>query len=195
MDKLTRGDLYTLEQYAEIRAEFRARVMAHKRMRQVGVGPHVTLQFEDRLTVQYQIQEMLRIERLFEAAAIEEELAAYNPLIPDGGNLKATMLIEYVDAEERRVALMGLVGVESRVWLCAGNGERCFAVADEDLARSTDEKTSAVHFLRFELPAPALAALQVLTTPLSMGIDHLACTVEIGPLPTAIRQALVQDLA
>ena len=158
MDKLQRSALFSLERYHEIRPEFRARVLAHKRLRQVPIGPNVTLYFEDRLTIQYQIQEMLRVERIFEAEAIEEELAAYNPLIPDGTNLKATLMLEYEDPDERRRMLGRLHGIEDRVWLEVG-GQRIHAVADEDLDRATDDKTSAVHFLRFQLPNAVREAL------------------------------------
>ena len=191
MDKLNRTDLFTLEKYHEIRAEFRARVLAHKRLRQVPVGPNATLYFEDRLTIQYQIQEMLRVERIFEAGAIEEELAAYNPLIPDGANLKATFMVEYGDPDERRRMLGRLVGIETRVWMEAGP-DRIFAIADEDLERATGEKTSAVHFLRFELPDRMCAALcggEVMR----LGIDHdvyrYECTVD-----EPSRTSLVADL-
>ena len=178
MDKLNRADLFSLERYHEIRPEFRARVLAHKRLRQVPVGPNATLYFEDRLTIQYQVQEMLRVERIFEADAIEEELAAYNPLIPDGANLKATFMLEYDDADERRRMLGRLLGIEDRVWMEAG-GERTFAVADEDLDRATEDKTSAVHFLRFELSDGMCAALGSGAV-MRFGIDHdeyrYACT-------------------
>ena len=178
MDKLNRADLFSLERYHEIRPEFRARVLAHKRLRQVPVGPNATLYFEDRLTIQYQVQEMLRVERIFEADAIEEELAAYNPLIPDGADLKATFMLEYDDADERRRMLGRLLGIEDRVWMEAG-GERMFAVADEDLDRATEAKTSAVHFLRFELSDGMCAALGG-GAAMRFGIDHdeyrYACT-------------------
>ena len=170
MVKLSRADLFGLEKYHEVRTEFRARVLAHKRLRQVPIGRNATLYFEDRLTIQYQIQEMLRVERIFEAEAIEEELAAYNPLIPDGANLKATFMLEYEDADERRRMLGTLRGIENRVWMEAG-GERVFAVADEDLDRATDDKTSAVHFLRFELPSRMRSALGN-GAPMRFGIDH-----------------------
>ena len=170
MVKLSRADLFGLEKYHEVRTEFRARVLAHKRLRQVPIGRNATLYFEDRLTIRYQIQEMLRAERIFEAEAIEEELAAYNPLIPDGANLKATFMLEYEDPDERRRMLGTLRGIENRVWMEAG-GERVFAVADEDLDRTTDDKTSAVHFLRFELPGRMRSALGN-GAPMRFGIDH-----------------------
>ena len=191
MDKLSRADLFSLERYHEIRAEFRARVFAHKRLRQVPLGPNATLYFEDRLTVQYQIQEMLRVERIFEADAIEEELAAYNPLIPDGTNLKATFMLEYEDTEERRRMLGRLRGIEDRVWMEAGGG-RIFAVADEDLDRATDDKTSAVHFLRFELPGGVCDAL-VDGVAMRFGIDHDRYRYECALLDES-RVALVADL-
>jgi len=169
---LTPADLYGLEQYARNRAQFRARVLEHKKLRTIGVGPHTTWCFEDRLTVQYQVQEMLRAERIFESEAIAEELGSYNPLIPDGTNLKATLLIEYTDVEERRVALERLKGVETRCWVEV-LGERCYAIADEDLERENDTKTSAVHFLRFELSAAAAAALRA-GARASLGVDHPA---------------------
>ena len=191
MDKLGRADLFTLERYHEVRAEFRARVLAHKRDRQVAVGPNATLYFEDRLTVQYQIQEMLRVERIFEAEAVEEELAAYNPLIPDGANLKATFMIEYADPGERRLMLGRLTGIEDRVWMEAG-ADRVFAVADEDLDRATADKTSAVHFLRFELSGPMRSALGK-GAPMRFGIDHRGYRHE-RTLTGDPRAALMADL-
>jgi bisphosphoglycerate-dependent phosphoglycerate mutase family 1 len=161
MQTLTRDNLMGLEQYAKARPTFRAEVMAHKRDRQVAIGPYATLYFEDRLTMQYQVQEMLRIERVFEAEGIEDELAAYNPLIPDGNNWKATFMVEIGDIEERRVALMRMVGIEHRVWVQVAGNERVYAIADEDLERATEDKTSSVHFLRFDLtPAMVAAAKQ-----------------------------------
>lgn len=158
MNALTRQDLLSLETYAAERAEFRARVLAHKKARSVQIGPHLTLLFEDRLTIQYQVQEMLRIEKIFEAAGIEEELGAYNPLIPDGQNLKATMLIEYADVDERKRELVRLRGIEDHVELRVGDYAPSVAIADEDLPRSNDEKTSAVHFLRFELDTEMISS-------------------------------------
>jgi hypothetical protein len=168
--RLTRDDLFTLELYARTRPEFRARVLEHKKLRNIAVGKHTMWCFEDRLTVQYQIQEMLRIERIFEPDAIQEELDSYNPLIPDGTNLKATLLIEYPDAEQRRAALEQLKGVESRCWVGVG-AERFLAIADEDMERENDTKTSAVHFLRFELSPTACAALKS-GARLELGVDH-----------------------
>jgi len=170
MDKLTRDDLYTLEAYSLERPGFRERVLAHKRPRTVAIGPNVTLVFEDRLTIQYQIQEMLRVERVFEAAGIEDELGAYNPLIPDGRNLKATMLIEFPDADERVRKLAELHGIEHRIAVHAG-GESSAAIADEDMERSNESKTSAVHFLRFELGAGAIAAFRR-GDAVELAIDH-----------------------
>ena len=191
MEKLGRADLFSLERYHEIRPEFRARVLAHKRLRQVPIGPNATLYFEDRLTIQYQVQEMLRVERIFETEAIEEELAAYNPLIPDGVNLKATFMLEYADPDERRRMLGELVGIEHRVWMGAG-GQRVFAVADEDLDRATEAKTSAVHFLRFEVSSEMRSALGDGAT-MRFGIDHDRYRHECTPAADS-RSVLLADL-
>jgi len=190
--KLTRADLLPLERYAAERAAFRTRVLAHKAARTLALGPHMTLVFEDRLTVQYQVQEMLRIERIFEPAGIDDELAAYNPLIPDGGNLKATLLIEFPDPEQRRIELGRLRGVERELWLQAGAGARSVAIADEDLERENEEKTSAVHFLRFELDAAARASLTG-GGPLELGCDHPAYRHRLAVGETS-RRALAADL-
>jgi len=190
MQKLTQQDLYTLEAYARERALFRARVLAHKQARIVHVGAHVTLVFEDRLTVQYQIQEMLRVERIFEPAGIAEELDAYNPLIPDGGNLKATMLIEYPDEGERARKLVELHGIEKSVALQIGNLAPVVAIADEDLERSTETKTAAVHFLRFELDAAQVAAFA--GSVVAIAIDHRAYQARTV-LGAATREALARD--
>jgi hypothetical protein len=171
MQPLTRTDLFSLEQYAEARPDFRARVMQHKVHRRIAIGAHAALYFEDRLTIQYQVQEMLRVERIFEPSAIQEELDAYNPLIPDGANWKATFMIEYEDVDERREALERLVGIEDHVWVDVPGHERVYAIADEDLERTTEDKTSSVHFLRFQLPSQVVAALKS-GADLSMGIDH-----------------------
>jgi hypothetical protein len=189
---LAPADLFNLEHYARTRAAFRTRVMEHKLPRNIAVGPHTTWCFEDRLTVQYQIQEMLRAERIFEPEAIQEELDTYNPLIPDGMNLKATLLIEYTDAEERRIALERLKGVEARCWLELG-GERSFAIADEDLARENETKTSAVHFLRFELSPTACAALKAGAL-VKLGVDHEAYRHQIVT-SAATSSSLARDLA
>ncbi|MBS0395153.1 MAG: DUF3501 family protein [Proteobacteria bacterium] len=185
-------DLMSLEQYARARAEFRARVLAHKRPRTLAVGAHTTWCFEDRLTVQYQVQEMLRAERIFEADGIQDELDAYNPLIPDGANLKVTLLIEYPDPAERSAALKRLRGIEDRCYV-AVDGARVYAIADEDLERENDDKTSAVHFLRFELPEPARRAWHA-GAPVAVGIDHPAYQAEVA-LGAESRAALGADLA
>jgi hypothetical protein len=192
MQKLTRSDLWSLEQYAEQRPAFRAEVLAHKKPRQVSLGPHATLYFEDRLTIQYQIQEMLRVERVFEAAGINDELDAYNPLIPDGTNWKATFMIEYSDVEERRQALARLAGVEHRVWAQADELDRVFAIANEDMERSTEDKTAAVHFLRFELPQAMITALKD-GARLTFGIDYEGFD-QRTEVSAASREALAADL-
>lgn len=192
--KLRAEDLYSLEQYSKQRAEFRPRVIEHKKARTVQCGPNATWLFEDRLTVQYQVQEMLRIERIFESEGIADELAAYNPLIPDGSNWKATLLIEYPDVEQRRVALAGLKGVEDRCWVQVAGHERVFAIADEDLERENEEKTSSVHFLRFEL-TPAMVAAAKGGAAISIGIDHDNYRHAVDPLPQASRDSLARDLA
>jgi hypothetical protein len=194
MTALTPENLMSLEQYAAKRNAFRAEVMAHKRDRTVAIGPHATLYFEDRLTMQYQVQEMLRIERIFEREGVEEELAAYNPLIPDGSNWKATFMIEYGDVEERRTALARMVGIESRVWLRITGFDRVYAIADEDVERATEEKTSSVHFLRFELSPPMVAAVKQ-GAPIAMGIDHEAYTHTVAAVPENVRRSLAGDLA
>ena len=190
MQKLTQQDLFTLEAYARERAAFRTRVLKHKQARIVHVGAHVTLVFEDRLTVQYQIQEILRVERIFEAAGIAEELDAYNPLIPDGRNLKATMLIEYPDESERARKLVELHGIENRVALQINNLAPVVAIADEDLERSTETKTAAVHFLRFELDAAQVAAFA--GSDVAIAIDHRAYQARTV-LAAATREALARD--
>ncbi len=191
--KLTRDGLYSLEHYAQVRNDFRARVMAHKKNRQVHIGPHATLYFEDLLTMHYQVQEMLRVERIFEARGIDEELAAYNPLIPDGTNWKATFMLEYGDENERRIALAKMIGIEAKVWARVQGYDKVRPLADEDMERSNDDKTSAVHFLRFELSPAMIAALKS-GAAVSMGIDHPTYTHSVDPLPAAARAALVADL-
>jgi hypothetical protein len=193
MQKLAPDDLLSLERYSRERPDFRARVMAHKKNRQVNVGPNVTWLFEDRLTVQYQVQEMLRTERIFEAEGIAEELSAYNPLVPDGSNWKATLLIEFPDPEIRRVALEKLRGIEDRCWVQAGDLSRIYAIADEDLERENETKTSAVHFLRFELGAADIAKLKGGAT-LSVGIDHPDYSHALQPVTDNVRASLVTDL-
>ena len=191
--KLTRGDLFSLEKYADIRDEFRGRVLAHKKDRRIQLGTNAALYFEDRLTMHYQVQEMLRIERIFEAQGIEEELDAYNPLIPDGSNWKATFMVEFPDVEERRQMLKRLRGVEHRVYVQVEDFGRVFAVADEDLERSDEEKTSAVHFLRFEFPPEQVAALKAGAS-FAAGIDHENYRVDIAPVADVTRASLVADL-
>ena len=193
MQKLTRADLDSLEQYAEKRADMRAQVMGHKKNRKIHIGPVATLYFEDRLTMQYQIQEMLRVERIFEAAGIEEELAAYNPLIPDGSNWKATFMLEEPDVEKRAELLACLIGIEDRVWVRVDGNEQVFAIADEDMDRDTQEKTSAVHFLRFELSEKMVADLKR-GAALGVGIDHGHYAYEVEPVAEPIRVSLLADL-
>ena len=193
MQKLDRSDLYSLETYAEVRNDFRRQVMLHKRNRRLPLGTNATLYFEDRMTIQYQVQEMLRIERIFEAAGINEELEAYNPLIPDGRNWKATFMIEFPDAEERRGMLKRLKGIEDCVWLRVGDDEPIRPIADEDLERADDDKTSAVHFLRFELSAGQIEALRN-GAELSAGIDHENYRVDVCPVAANIRDSLLADL-
>ncbi|HET7669859.1 MAG TPA: DUF3501 family protein [Burkholderiales bacterium] len=190
---IKRESLLSLEAYARERNAFRAKVMEHKKRRTVHLGGHVTLQFEDELTIRYQVQEMLRIERIFEEAGIQGELDAYNPLVPDGSNWKATMLIEYPDPEERRRMLARLKGVEDRAWVQVQGAERVYAIADEDLDRENDEKTSSVHFVRFELSRPMCDALRK-GAPVSVGVDHpeYRASAELGP---EVRAALAADLA
>lgn len=192
--KLTREDLYSLEKYAEVRPEFRAKVMAHKRDRQLAVGPHVTLHFEDRMIMQYQIQEMLRAERIFEAAGIQEELDTYNPLIPDGRNWKATMMVEFDDPDERKAQLAKLIGIERKTYVKIGDHERVYPIANEDLERETAEKTSSVHFLRFELTNEMAADLKGGAN-LVVGIDHEHYRHEVDPVPHNVRTSLIDDLS
>ena len=193
MNKLSRDDLFSLEQYAEARPAFREKVLAHKRDRRLDLGTNAALYFEDRLTMQYQVQEMLRIERIFEADGINEELEAYNPLIPDGSNWKATFMVEFPEVEERRAMLTQLLGIEDRVYVQVADFDRVFAIADEDLDRADDTKTSAVHFLRFELAAEQVAALKGGAS-LIAGIDHENYHVEVSPVAENIRASLVNDL-
>jgi hypothetical protein len=193
MQMLTRENLMSLEQYAKARPAFRAEVLAHKRDRQVPIGPNATLYFEDRLTMQYQVQEMLRIERVFEAEGIEDELSAYNPLIPNGSNWKATFMIEFGDVEQRRAALMQMVGIEHRVWAQVGSKQRIYAIADEDLDRATEDKTSSVHFMRFEL-TPEMVAAAKQGAPISMGIEHEVYRHTVEAVPENVRRSLVADL-
>jgi len=193
MEKISRDSLMSLEAYAKARKEFRARVLAHKKHRTLHVGDHVTLVFEDELTIRYQVQEMLRVERIFEEDGIQDELDAYNPLIPDGRNFKATMMIEYEDEKERRAALALLKGVEERTWVRVEGCAPVYAIADEDLDRETEEKTSSVHFLRFELTDEMAEALKYGMT-LSIGVDHPHYTARVDPVAAEVRAALVRDL-
>lgn len=192
MEKLQRSDLFSLEQYAEHRSEMRKKVIAHKKNRRIAIGDHVQLLFEDRLLMQYQIQEMLRIEKIFEPAEIQEELDAYNPLIPDGQNLKATMMVEYSDPEERKEALKRLRGLEQSIWIQIGELDKIFPIANEDLERTTDEKTSAVHFLRFELSQDMIAALKGKAS-LKAGTDHEAYNHDVI-VSDQVRESLTNDL-
>jgi len=194
MAKLTRNKLMTLEAYAKARDRFRAEVMAHKRDRNVALGDHVTLIFEDEMTIRYQVQEMLRAEKIFEEAGIQDELDAYNPLIPDGSNWKATMMIEYEDIEERRHMLTRLLSIEDRVWVKVAGFDRVFAIADEDLERSNEQKTSAVHFLRFELTTGMTGALKQ-GAGLSMGVDHPSYQTTLAPVPATVRESLLNDIS
>ena len=189
---LSRDDLWSLEEYSEQRDTFRAQVIAHKKNRQVFLGPHATLYFEDAMTMKYQIQEMLRVEKIFDRAEIQEELDAYNPLIPDGSSWKATFMIEYPDVDERAAALARMPGVEHKVWVKIGDVETTFAIANEDLERSTDEKAAAVHFMRFELNPADIAALQN-GAGLHMGIDHPELPYQVE-VPGNVVQSLTQDL-
>ena len=193
MPKITPESLLTLEAYARERARFRARVIEHKKLRSIALGEHVTLQFEDELTVRYQIQEMLRIERIFEQDGIQEELDVYSPLVPDGRNFKATMMLEFPDPEERKRWLARLVDIEDRVWVQVDGHEKSWAVADEDLDRETDDKTSSVHFLRFELDEQAAEALKR-GAALQVGVDHSMYQAAVD-VPQAVRDALLKDLA
>ncbi len=193
MAKLSREDLYSLEKYAEVRPEYRAKVMAHKKNRRLPVGPNANLYFEDRTTMQYQIQEMLRIEKIFEADGIQEELDAYNPLIPDGSNWKATFMMEYSDPDERRVQLSRLLGVEKHVWMQVADFSRITPIADEDLEREDEEKTSSVHFMRFELTPEMVDAVKN-GAALSAGIDHPNYVFSVEPIPQNIRDSLAGDL-
>ena len=193
MKKLTRDDLLSLERYAVERRAFRENVLAHKKNRVVHITENASLYFEDRLSVQYQIQEMLRVERIFEPDAIEEELSAYNPLIPDGQNWKATFMLEYEDPALRRVQLTKLAGIEDKVWVQVQGFDKVWAIADEDLERSTQDKTSAVHFLRFELTRPMVDAVKS-GRALGVGIDHQNYQYSIASIANPVRESLANDL-
>ncbi len=194
MPHISQDSLMPLETYARVRPEFRARVIAHKKDRAIQLGANVTLIFEDELTIRYQIQEMLRAEKIFEQAGIIDELGAYNPLIPDGSNWKATMMIEYPEENERRIKLGQLIGVEDRAWVQVQGCDRVYAIADEDLERDNGQKTSAVHFLRFELAAGMVAALRGGAV-LGMGVDHPNYSATVARVPDAMRASLLADLA
>jgi hypothetical protein len=191
---LTRNDLMSLEQYSTARKDFRAKVIEHKRNRSVAIGSNATWSFEDQLTMQYQVQEMLRVERIFEADAIQEELDSYNPLIPDGHNWKATFLLEFPDADERRERLSQLKGVEDRCWVQVAGFDRVWAIADEDLERENDDKTSSVHFLRFEL-SPQMCAQVKAGAAIGAGIDHDNYRHQLTSVPENVRESLAKDLA
>jgi hypothetical protein len=193
MQKLTRKDLYSLEEYLEMRDDYRKKVMTHKKDRRLELGANVLLMFEDRLIMQYQVQEMLKAEKIFDAAGIEEELAAYNPLIPDGSNWKATMLIQYPDVEERQKQLARLIGIENKIWMQVEGFDKIFAIADEDLERDTEEKTSAVHFMRYELDDDMIAAVKSGAT-ISAGVDHENYQATASPIASNIRDSLAADL-
>ncbi len=193
MYHINRKDLMTLEEYAEQRPQYRERIIVHKKNRRVALGPNATLYFEDRLTMLYQVQEILRIEKVFERNAIEEELEVYNPLVPDGTNWKVTFMIEYEDEAERKVALSKLIGIERQVWVQVGDCTRVNPIANEDLVRETENKTSAVHFLRFELTAQMIEAAKN-GAAITVGVNHPQYTHETGPLPKIIAESLVSDL-
>ncbi len=192
MQKLDRSNVWSLEQYAERRDAFRAQVIEHKKPRRVALSPNANMYFEDFLTIKYQVQEMLRVEKIFEPKEIEEEIAAYNPLIPDGRNWKGTFMFEYPDVEQRRKALARMAGIEHRIWIQVAGQEKIFAIANEDLERSTEEKTSAVHFLRFELDDDSIAAAKA-GADIKMGIDHDAMRCDVT-LSDETRRSLVRDL-
>ena len=194
MAKITHDSLMTLEAYSKTRTEFRIKLIAHKKIRSVHLGDHVTLIFEDELTMRYQIQEMLRAEKIFEEEGIQEELSSYNPLIPDGSNWKATMMVEYPDVAERQQMLAKLIGIEDKVWVQVAGCTRSYAIADEDLERENAEKTSAVHFLRFELDAQSCTAVKS-GAHISIGVDHPNYEVTLDHLAGAVRTSLANDIA
>ena len=194
MQKLTRKDLYSLEDYLEMRDDYRKKVMAHKKNRRLELGENVLMMFEDRLIMQYQVQEMLKAEKIFDAAGIEEELDAYNPLIPDGTNWKATMLIQYPDVEERQQQLARLIGIEDKIWMQVDGFDKIYAIADEDLERDTEEKTSAVHFMRYELDDDMIAAVKS-GAAISAGVEHENYQVTVSPIASNVRDSLATDLA
>ena len=193
MKKLTRENLFSLEKYSEIRNDFRLKIMAHKKNRHLAIGPNTTLYFEDSLIMHYQIQEMLRAEKIFESSAIDDELAVYNTLIPDGNNWKATFMIEFTDEEERRAALKKMLGIENNLWLKIEGFNEIHPVSDEDLERRDDNKTSAVHFLRFQLDHEMIDALKG-GCQLSAGINHPEYKYTVNPIPQNISESLISDL-
>ena len=193
MEKLSHDMLYSLEQYARMRKDFRERVIEHKKHRQVQIGPHARLHFEDRLTMHYQIQEILRAERIFEPDEITGEIEAYNSLIPDGTNWKATFMLEYQDAAERQQALAELTHIEDRIWVKVDGFDHIWAIADEDLDRTNDKKTASVHFLRFELTPPMIAAVKN-GAAIGIGIEHPAYCHQVDPIPEQVRKSLMSDL-
>ena len=192
--QLSRSDLLSLEKYSAVRVQMRSNIIAHKKNRNLEIGPNVTMYFEDRLTIQYQIQEMLRAEKVFDLDGVDDELDAYNPLIPSGSNWKGTMMIEYVDADERAEALANLIGIDRQTWVQVGGLDKVYAISNEDLDRETDEKTSAVHFMRFELSNDMVDAAKN-GSPISVGIEHENYTHAISPIPENYREALINDLA
>lgn len=194
MSQISRDSLLSLETYARQRNDFRTRAIAHKKDRGVQIGNNITLIFEDELTVRYQIQEMLRIERTFEETGIAEELDAYNPLVPDGSNWKATMMIEYPDPQERQIWLARLIGIEDRVWIQVAGQIKVFAIADEDLERENEVKTSSVHFLRFELSDSMKQALRG-GAEIAVGVEHPDYSAAVAPLPGNVRASLCRDLS
>ncbi len=193
INKLRREDLYSLEDYAAMRDEYRKKIMAHKENRRVELGENILLSFEDREIMQYQVQEMLKAEKIFEAEGIEEELAAYNPLIPDGSNWKATLLIQYPEVEERQKQLTKLIGIENKIWMQVEGFEKVYAIADEDLERDNAEKTSAVHFMRYELECDMIEAVKN-GAAISAGVDHENYQTSLSPLPANVRDSLASDL-
>jgi hypothetical protein len=193
MSKLTRKDLYSLEEYSAMRDDYRKKVMAHKNNRRLELGEHLLLSFEDKLVMQYQVQEMLKAEKIFDAAGIEEELAAYNPLIPDGSNWKATMLIQYPDVAQRQKELARLIGIEDVIWVQVEGFDKVYSIADEDLERDNAEKTSAVHFLRFELDSDMIAAVKA-GAAISAGVEHENYQAIVSPVAGNLRDSLATDL-
>ena len=192
-DDLTVNDLFSLEEYSERRADFREKVMKHKQDRRIALGPNLTLYFESKLTVQYQVQEMMRIEKIFEKKAIEEELNAYAALVPDSSNFKATMMLEYTDESVRRRKLRELKGIERGIWFQVGDGDKIFAIADEDLEREDREKTSAVHFLRFPISEQMIEKMRIGAS-IMMGVEHPSCQIEPITLSERAYQSLLMDM-